>query len=106
MAFAIEMTRSARGELKALRAFDQRRIGDAISQQLEHQPLAPTRNRKCLDQPPADFGYVPPLWEMRVEDFRIFYDVNESDQTVTVRAIRRKRPDQTTEDVLHERDNG
>src|SRR5262249_39727927 len=103
MAFSIELTRSAIGELKALRVFDQRRIRDAIRQQLETQPLVATRNRKCLDQPPADFDYVPPLWEVRVEDYRVFYDVDETEQKVFVRAIRRKRADQTTEDVLHER---
>jgi mRNA-degrading endonuclease RelE of RelBE toxin-antitoxin system len=106
MAFSIEMTRSAIGELRALRAFDQRRIRDAIRQQLENQPVVPTRNRKSLGEPSADFDYVPPLWEVRVEDYRVFYDVNEAEQTVFVRAIRRKSADQTSEDVLHERGNG
>lgn len=106
MAFSIQMMGSAIRELKALRAFDQRRVSDAISQQLEHEPTVPMRNRKGLDAPPADFDYVPPLWEVRVGEYRVFYDVNEAGQTVFVRAIRRKDAGQTTEDVLHERDDG
>jgi hypothetical protein len=41
-----------------------------------------------------------------VGDYRAFYDVDEDAATVYVRAVRRKEPGQTTEDIIHERDDG
>ena len=48
--------------------------------------------------PPWD--HEPPIWELRSGEFRVFYDVNETDSRVTVRAIRRKPPHRTTEEIL------
>ena len=42
----------------------------------------------------------PPIWELRVGDYRVFYDVSEADITVYVRAIRVKPPGKTTEEIL------
>jgi hypothetical protein len=77
---------------------------DVVKQQLQHQPVVTTRNRKQLDVGSADFEFVAPIWELRVGEFRVFYDVSEADATVYVRAVRRKGPESTTKDVLHERD--
>jgi mRNA-degrading endonuclease RelE of RelBE toxin-antitoxin system len=106
MAYTVRLTGQASQDLKALRTFDQRRITDAIKQQLQHQPTEATKNRKCLEGVEPEFDFEPPLWELRVGEFRIFYDVDHEAQVVHVRAIRRKEQDQTTEDVLHERDDG
>src|SRR3954451_563115 len=105
MAFAIRVSRQAVTELKALRAFDQRRIMDAINQQLTHQPAATTRNRKPLEGAVPDFEHVPPVWELRCGTTRVFYDIDAAAETVTIRAIRRKEQGQTTEEVIHERDD-
>ena len=43
------------------------------------------------------------LWELRVGEYRVFYDVDEDQQAVYVWAVRRKGQDQTTEEVIHER---
>jgi hypothetical protein len=43
------------------------------------------------------FFRVPPVWEIRVGDFRVYYDVD--DEVVNIRAIRTKPPHQTTEQV-------
>jgi mRNA-degrading endonuclease RelE of RelBE toxin-antitoxin system len=48
----------------------------------------------------AGFGYVPPLWELRIGEYRIFYDVDRDAATVFVRAIRRKQPGHTTEEII------
>ena len=48
--------------------------------------------------PPWD--YIEPAWELRVSEYRVFYDVDEKTLTVTIRAIRFKPPDKTTEDIL------
>ncbi len=46
------------------------------------------------------FEAVPPIWELRVGEYRIFYDVDEDEKKVYVRAIRRKPPHKTTEEIL------
>jgi mRNA-degrading endonuclease RelE of RelBE toxin-antitoxin system len=102
MAYEVKLTKSAVRELKAIRVFDQRRITDAMNQQLTNHPTVATRNRKRLDDVTTDFDFEPPLWELRCEAYRIFYDVDERNQTVQVRAIRRKGKGQTTEDITHE----
>ena len=46
-------------------------------------------------------GFFPPtVWELRIGEFRVFYDVNEETALVTVRAIRQKPPHKTTEEIL------
>ena len=102
--FEIQVVDLAAEELKEIRAFERRRIVDEIESQLANQPTQVTKNRKRLDPAVADFEHVPPIWELRVGEFRVFYDIDESAQIVFVRAVRRKRQDQTTEDVIHERD--
>jgi mRNA-degrading endonuclease RelE of RelBE toxin-antitoxin system len=91
---------SALAELKAIKVFYRRQIALAIEEQLPHQPLVETRNRKVLDDPPASFEYEPPLWELRVGNFRVFYDVDEASEAVFIRAVRDKPPHAATEDVL------
>jgi mRNA-degrading endonuclease RelE of RelBE toxin-antitoxin system len=66
----------------------------------DEQPLVETKNRKALENPPASFEYESPLWELRVGDFRIFYDVDEAAEVVYIRAIREKPPHAATESVL------
>jgi mRNA-degrading endonuclease RelE of RelBE toxin-antitoxin system len=101
-AFDIQITDLAAKELEDTRAFERRRIVEEIDNQLTYQPTQITRNRKRLDSAVPDFEYVPPIWELRVGEFRVFYDVDEPALIVVVRAVRRKEPYQTTEDVIHE----
>ena len=102
MAYRVQVTDVAANELEQIRVFDRRRIVDAIGKQLRFQPTVGTRNRKRLDTVP-DFDYTPPIWELRVGDYRVFYDVDEPGQLVYVRTVRVKEPSQTTEDIIHER---
>ena len=82
--FHLEITESARDDLRFLQPFAQRRILDAIGQQLLNEPLTATRHRKPLR--PNDLS----AWELRVGIYRIFYDVEEEHATVYVKAIGRK----------------
>jgi mRNA-degrading endonuclease RelE of RelBE toxin-antitoxin system len=100
MPYTIHVARDAERELRAIRAYDRRRIVDEIEGQLIHQPTVETRNRKRLPAASAGFEHVPPLWELRVGDYRVFYDVNVEANTVSVRAVRHKAPGQTTEEIL------
>ena len=44
--------------------------------------------------------HEPPVWELRVDEYRVFYDVDQEGSRVTVRAIRHKPPHTTTEEIL------
>jgi mRNA-degrading endonuclease RelE of RelBE toxin-antitoxin system len=57
---------------------------DAIEVRLTHEPGKPTRNRKRLEDNPL----AP--WELRVGDFRVFYDVEGDHATVVILAVGRK----------------
>ena len=100
MPYEIVIHELADEELERFRVHDQRRIVGAIKKQLRDQPTTPTRNRKCLEPLIPAFEYVPPLWELRVGDFRVFYDVDESRRMLHIRSVRRKEPTQQTEDII------
>jgi mRNA-degrading endonuclease RelE of RelBE toxin-antitoxin system len=102
VAYFIDITGLASSELKAIRAYDQRRITNEIERQLRHQPGVETRNRKNLGELIADFEHRSPIWELRVAHYRVFYDIDEESLTVTVRAIRRKEHGETTEEVIRD----
>ena len=87
-------------EIEDLRKYDQRRIVAAIEKQLRHEPGAVSRRRKCLAALTPSFEHVPPVWELRVGEFRVFYDVDNAVKVVHVRAVRRKESRQRTEDIV------
>ncbi len=99
MPYEIKIHDLAADELDGLRAYDHRIILDAIEEQLSHQPTVRTRRRKCLAKLAPSFEHVPPVWQLRVGDYRVFYDVAELEHEVHVRAVRRKGPEQTTGDI-------
>ncbi len=99
MAHEIKLLGSAASELKRFRVYEQRRIVDEIEIHLRHQPTVPSRNRQCLVGLTPSFEHTPPIWELRVGDFRVFYDVEPEAEVVYVRAVRRKGRGQTTEDI-------
>ncbi len=99
MTYEIFVHELAAEELEELRAYDQRTVVEGIEEHLAHEPTRVTRRRKCLAALSPSFEYVPPVWQLRIGDFRVFYDVDEAGNTVHVRAVRRKDPDQRTEDI-------
>ena len=61
-------------------------IRETITQQLTYEPLVETRNRKPLTRP-VEFGAT---WEIRFgpqNRFRVFYDVDATEQVVQILAI-------------------
>ena len=98
--FEVELARSAVDEIARLRAFEGRKILDAIEKQLKYEPTVQTRNRKILVGLVPPFEATPPIWELRVGEYRVFYDVDEEVNKVYVRAVRRKPPHKTTEEIL------
>lgn len=98
--YRIEFSSGVVEDLGALRPFDRRRILDAIDEQLAHQPAVEAWNRKILAGLIPPWDHVEPVWELRVGDLRVFYDVDEGESLVTVRAIRHKPPHRSTEEIL------
>lgn len=82
--YKIELTSDAKEDLAPYRAFEQKFILSHIKNQLLHEPLTETRNRKMLrDNPLAP-------WELRVGKYRVFYHVLEGTTRVSVIAIGHK----------------
>ncbi len=77
----LEFTPEALEDLRFLRTYDQRRILDSIQEQLRHQPEQETRNRKRLRSNELA------EWELRISTFRVFYDVDEENDLVKVKAV-------------------
>jgi mRNA-degrading endonuclease RelE of RelBE toxin-antitoxin system len=98
--FIIEFAAGVADDVARLRATDRRRILDNIDEQLQHEPAVQTRNKKMVPGLVPPWIHIPPVWELRVGEFRVFYDVDKVHAVVYVRAIRRKPPHKTTEEIL------
>jgi mRNA-degrading endonuclease RelE of RelBE toxin-antitoxin system len=98
--YAIAYASQVAEDLADLRAFERKRLLDRIEEQLQHEPNKPTRNKKEVVGLVPPWDTEDPTWELRSGEYRIFYDVDEHDQQVTVRAIRRKPSHKTTEEIL------
>jgi mRNA-degrading endonuclease RelE of RelBE toxin-antitoxin system len=98
--FTIVFAESVADDLKSLRAYERNLVLDTIDEQLTHEPLRHTRNKKELQGLVPPWEYVPPVWELRISEFRVFYDVDAEISVVTVRAVRCKPASSTTEDIV------
>ena len=85
MRFDIVFTPEALEDLRLFRKSEQTRIIEAIEEQLSHEPNNETRNRKRLR--PNQTAE----WALRVDRFRVFYDIEEAAGLVKIEAIGHKR---------------
>src|SRR2546430_16094266 len=85
MRFDIAFTPEALEDLQLFRKGERTRIIEAIEEQLSHEPNHETRNRKRLR--PNQMAE----WVLRVDRFRVFYDIEESAHLVKVEAVGYKR---------------
>jgi mRNA-degrading endonuclease RelE of RelBE toxin-antitoxin system len=82
--FAVELTETALAHLAAYKRFESNVILEAIRTQLPFEPLTETKHRKLLRANPlAD-------WELRVQKYRVFYEVAAEQQRVRVVAVGHK----------------
>lgn len=88
------------GDLKKIRRYDRNNILDQIEKQLPNEPTVPTKNRKLLINLIPPWESVSVIWELRTGDYRIFYDVNEAEKEIYIRAIRKKPHGKTTKEIL------
>jgi mRNA-degrading endonuclease RelE of RelBE toxin-antitoxin system len=81
MRFVLEFTDSALDDLRFFRKYEQSIITEGIHLQLSYEPSHETRHRKALEPNTlAD-------WELRIGDYRVFYDIDTAVGTVKVKAI-------------------
>ena len=99
-AFQIDVAEDAAAEIVALPAFIRKQVVEAIEAQLSHQPNVPTRNRKLLRGLVPPWEHLAATWEIRVGEYRVFYDVDEAAAVVHIRTVRHKPPHRTTGDIL------
>jgi len=92
--FRVEYQPEAVVELNRLRAFDRARILDAIERHITEAPAAVGGSKKRLD-----LGSGNVIHQLRVGEYRIFYDVDEAERQVIVRHVRRKGQ-RTTGEIL------
>lgn len=82
MAFDIEITAEAEHDLSAIKPFYRTRILDDIENQLQHTPTHVSRSRikhlRLIESP---------AYRLRIGDYRVYYDVDEAAQRVTVLRI-------------------
>ena len=98
--YEIEYVEGVADDLKKLGVGQRKRILDSIDENLKYEPTRQTRNRKILVGLIPPWEYIEPVWELRVGEYRVFYDVDEEASAVVVRAIRHKPPHKTTEEIL------
>jgi len=85
MTFEIRFTLEALEDLRSFRKRERSRIVDEVENQLKHQTNEETRNRKRLR--PNQLAE----WELRIDRFRVFYDVELGENQVKIEAVGRKR---------------
>jgi mRNA-degrading endonuclease RelE of RelBE toxin-antitoxin system len=102
MSYAIIYSDEALEDLEALRPYDRNIIIEAVGRALAEEPTIPSRNRKPLQQDlPEGLLSAPEarvVWELRVREFRVFYDVEPETLVLIIRVVRKGRA--TTEGSL------
>jgi mRNA-degrading endonuclease RelE of RelBE toxin-antitoxin system len=81
VSFHIETSSDALAHLQTLSKYDQIKVLDGIELHLTHNPMTPTRNRKQMR------SNLISTWELRIGGFRVYYDVEDENQKVLIRAI-------------------
>ena len=90
--YEIEFSESVEKDLRKIRVYNRKIIMDALEQRLAHRPNLETKNRKILVNLIPPFESIPPVWELRIGDYRVFYDVDNDSEKVYVRAVRKNPP--------------
>lgn len=102
--YTIRFTDDALEEFEGIRAHDRNRILDEIASQLAYEPALVTRRKKVLQGIEPPWEHVGPVWQLRIGDYRVFYDLFEDERAVWIRALRWKGP-RTTEEILSPEDS-
>jgi mRNA-degrading endonuclease RelE of RelBE toxin-antitoxin system len=97
--FSVRIAQLALTHLATIRPYDRNRILDEMTMRLCHDPEEVAPHRKQLSGVVPSFEHVQPVWQLRVGDFRVIYDVDAVNEVVIVRAVLRKGR-RTTKEIL------
>jgi len=75
--YTIEYAESVADDLVDIRAYERKQIFDGIERQLTYEPAKQTRNKKILVGLIPPWEYIEPVWELRIGQYLVFYDVDE-----------------------------
>jgi mRNA-degrading endonuclease RelE of RelBE toxin-antitoxin system len=79
--YRIELSDSALEDMESLQKYERVLVLDSVRRSLSHEPSTETRNRKPLRLNPLAG------WELRIDRFRVFYDVDTESQVVLIKAV-------------------
>ena len=100
MQYEIRFSETVEEDLKDVKAFYTQKILDEIRGQLSNEPDKKTKHRKVLEGLTPPWNAVPPIWQLAVDEYRIFYDVDLEKHIVWIRAVRHKPQGKKTEEIL------
>jgi len=83
--YAINVTAGAEADLQWFSAYARRIILDGVELHLRYQPTVGSRRIKTLRSNPIAG------WELRLGDYRVLYDVDETNRTVTIQVVGEKQ---------------
>ena len=86
--FDIRLSESALADIRWFRQRERRTIMDGIERQLVYEPGIETRNRKRLR--PNRVAE----WELRIDDYRVVYDVKADEAVVEIKLVGLKNGNQ------------
>jgi mRNA-degrading endonuclease RelE of RelBE toxin-antitoxin system len=86
--YLIEYSPEAENHLRVLTARQRTIVLDMVDKQLQYQPTVKTRNRKPLRP-----NLLAP-WELRIDNLRVYYSVEESEAIVYIHAVGIKKRNQ------------
>ena len=86
MPFALQYSKEAVADIRALRAYDRASILHAVGRVLVSNPVLEGRSRiKRLEEP------TPVQYRLRVGAFRVYYDVDSKGPVVLIRRVLEKK---------------
>lgn len=83
--FEINFTPEAIEDLRSFKKAERKKILDLLESRLRFEPTIETRNRERLR--PNQIAE----WELRVDSFRVFFDVDLKSRLIQVKAVGYKR---------------
>jgi mRNA-degrading endonuclease RelE of RelBE toxin-antitoxin system len=83
-AYTIILAEGAEGDFRSMTAYERRLVLDGMETHLSHRPTEQSRRIKKMRPNPIA------AWELRLGDYRVLYDVGESERNVIVQVIGEK----------------
>jgi len=98
--YEIRFAEGVKDDLKRIPAHYRSIILGQIELHLSQAPDQESRRKKMLPSLVPEFESAPPVWQLRVGEFRVFYDIDPDRKIVHVRLVRKKPAHRTTEEIL------